>query len=372
MEPSTSLPPPSPRLGRRFAIRLTISLAIGAAFVWFMQRAGLRVWPSRSAFAHVRWWTVGAYFALYGVVHFFRAYRWEYLLRPITKVPGRRMIAIAFIGFLAIMLLPFRMGEVVRPYLIREKGKITGSAAMGTIAAERVLDGLYVAMLLAGALALVPRLPLEHVYINGFHVARLPQLGVLTVAVFGSALAVLAFFLWKRRLAEMLTAKLVGMISERLAKRMAQIIGGLADGLRSLPNPRLMIPFTIHSAIYWCTNALTMWMLGWGCGLPMTPGQGFAVMGVLAMGILMPAAPGLFGAFQLAIFAALSMYFPQSMVVEQGTAYVFLMYACQTSFHLIAGIVPIFTEKISVLAAFTQGSTSEPTDEKLPSDVPAS
>jgi uncharacterized membrane protein YbhN (UPF0104 family) len=140
-------------------------------------------------------------------------------------------------------------------------------------------------------------------------------------------------------------------------------VGGLADGLRSLPDPRLMLPFTLYSAIYWCTNALTMWMLGWGCGLPMTPGQGFAVMGVLAMGILLPAAPGLFGAFQLAIFAALAMYFPREMVEREGAAYVFLMYVCQLGVHLLTGLVPLVTEKISLVDAFSGGTARS--DEKL-------
>lgn len=348
---------------RKLAIRLVLSVGVGALFVWFLRRAGLNLAPDRSTFAHVKWWTVGAYFVLYGVVHYFRALRWDYLLRPIARVPTRKIIAIGFIGFLAILMLPFRMGEVVRPYLVREKGRISGSAAMGTIAAERVLDGLYVALLLALALLLEPRRNLDGVRIGAFDVARLPQLGYLMVAIFAAALLVLALFLWKRAWAEQMTLTVVGVVSPRMARRLARVVGDLADGLRSLPDPKLMAPFTLYSAIYWCANALTMWLLGWGCGLPMTPGQSFAVMGVLAMGILLPAAPGLFGAFQLAVFAALSMYFPREMVERQGAAYVFLMYVLQLAFHLVSGIVPLFTEKISFLEAFTGGATGK--DEKL-------
>jgi hypothetical protein len=356
--------PPPQNFGRKLTIRLVLSLGVGAVFVWFMKRAGLDLTPDRSTFAHVKWWTVVAYFFLYGVVSYFRALRWDFLLRPIARVPTRKIIAIGFIGFLAILVLPFRMGEVVRPYLVREKGRITGSAAMGTIAAERVLDGLYVALLLALALLFVPRRDLTGVHIGGFDVARVPQLGYLTVLFFASALTVLAVFLWKRAWAERLTLRLVGVVSPKLAARVAQIVGGLADGLRSLPDPKLMGPFTVYSALYWCTNALTMWLLGWGCGLPMTPGQGFAVMGVLAMGILLPAAPGLFGAFQLAIFAALSMYFPRETVEREGAAYVFLMYVLQLVFHVVSGIIPLVTEKISFVEAFSGGAAGH--DEKLP------
>jgi uncharacterized protein (TIRG00374 family) len=258
---------------RKLTIRLALSLGIGGIFVWYMKRAGLDVAPGRDAFVHVQWWTVVAYFFLYAVVHYFRAMRWEYLLRPVAHIPARRIIAIGFIGFFAILVLPLRMGEFVRPYLIREKGKISGSAAMGTFAAERVLDGVYVAGALALTLLLIPRRPLEGVHIGALDVARVPQLGYLFFAAFAGLLCVLLFFLWQRDLAERLTARIVGIVSPRLAKRLAQIVGGLADGLRSLPDPKLILPFTFFSAIYWAVNGLTMWMLGWGCGLPMTPGQ---------------------------------------------------------------------------------------------------
>jgi uncharacterized protein (TIRG00374 family) len=340
---------------RTFFVRLALSLGIGALFLWYLKRSGLDLTPSAADFVHVKWWTVVAYFALYAVVHYFRAVRWAHLLKPIAHVPTRRLIAISFVGFLAIMLLPLRMGEVVRPVLIREKGKISGSAALGTIAAERVLDGLYVALLLALSLSLVPRLPLDGVMLGSFAVANVPRLGYLLVLVFAGALVTLAMFLWQRSLAVKLTRAIIGLVSKGLADKLEKKVSDLADGLRAVPDPKLMVPFTVETLLYWGANALTMWLLGWGCGLPMTVGHAFSVMGVLAMGILLPSAPGLFGAFQLSVFAALLMYFPREVVDQQGTAYVFLMYVCQLLFHLIAGVVPIFTERLGVMDALARG-----------------
>ncbi len=340
---------------RKLAVRGALSLAVGGAFIAYMRRSGLDLAPDPAHFAQVRWWTVAAYFALYTVVHYFRAIRWAHLLKPIAVVPARRLVAISWVGFLAIMLLPLRMGEVVRPFMIREKGRLSGSAALGTIAAERVLDGLYVAILLAVALAFVPRLPLDGVMIGGFAVANVPRLGYLLVLVFLGALVTLAMFLWQRALAVKLTRSIVGIVSAGLAERLERKVSDLADGLRAVPDPKLMLPFTIETLLYWGANALTMWLLGWGCGLPMTLGHAFSVMGVLAMGILLPSAPGLFGAFQFSVFAALAMYFPRAVVEQQGAAYVFLMYVCQLAFHLIAGVIPIFTERLNVLDALASG-----------------
>ncbi len=349
----------SERPKRQWQVRLLVSLLVAGAFVLFMERSGLRVLPDREHFKYVHWWTVPAYFASLLIVHWFRAWRWNYLLRPVAQVPTGRIIAYAWVGFFAIMMLPLRMGEVVRPILLRREGKISGSAALGTIAAERVLDGLFVALLLAATLRFVPRRQLQGVKLEGFPVELVVRYGYLTVAVFSAALAVLAFFLLARKLAERLTAAIVGVVSKRLAARLSRMVGDLADGLRSLPDPKLMGPFMLQTAIYWGVNALGMWLLGRGCGLDMNPAQGFAVMGVLAMGILLPAGPGLFGTFQLSIFLALMLYFKEADVRSKGSVYVFLMYVCQFVFTTLAGLGSLWWAHIDPRTALDDAPASQ-------------
>lgn len=336
--PGPSAPPTPVDRTRKLPLYFAGSLLVAGLFLWLMKRGGLPLVPTREAFSHVRWWTIPVYLASLVVVNWFRAWRWDYLLRPVAKVSTSRIIAIAWVGFFAIMMLPFRAGEVVRPVLLRRDGRVSGSAAMGTIAAERVIDGLFVAVLLVATLTFIPRLPLAGVTFLGFHVIQLVTYGYLTFAVFAGALVTLAVFLLARNFAERATLRVVGLVSERLAVRLASIVGGLADGLRSLPDPKLMGPFLFQTAIYWVANALGMWLLGWGCGLDMTPGHGFAVMGVLAMGILLPQGPGLFGSFQFFVYLALRMYFPESVIMSHGVAYVFLLYACQFVFTTATGV----------------------------------
>ncbi|MBL8600730.1 MAG: flippase-like domain-containing protein [Myxococcales bacterium] len=353
----------------RWVGRLLGSLLLAGAFAWVMRRGGIAVVPEASAFAHVRWWTVPVYLLSLVVVHWFRAWRWDYLLRPVARVSTAKIIATAWVGFFAIMVLPLRMGEVVRPVLIKRDGAVSGSAAMGTIAAERVLDGLFVALLLAATLMFVPRLPLDGVTFLHVSVARVVTLGYVTVAVFSGALVTLGVFLAARDWAESMTRRVVGLVSPALANRLARIVGGLADGLRSLPDPKLMGPFLLQTAVYWSVNALGMWLLGWGCGLAMTPGQGFAVMGVLAMGILMPAGPGLFGAFQLSVFLALRMYFDDATVHREGAAYVFIMYVSQLLFTTAAGLGSLWFGHIDprdALDELNPGQSINPPPERSP------
>jgi uncharacterized membrane protein YbhN (UPF0104 family) len=76
--------------------------------------------------------------------------------------------------------------------------------------------------------------------------------------------------------------------------------------------------------------------------------QAFATMGVLALGVLFPNAPGFFGAFQLAIYAGLAMYLPPADVVGQGSVYVFLTYVIQVGITLVAGLVGLVLRPVEI------------------------
>jgi uncharacterized protein (TIRG00374 family) len=69
-----------------------------------------------------------------------RAWRWHYLLRPVKRVGFMPLFSATSIGFMGNNLLPFRMGEIIRPIFIGAKEKISYSAALGTIFTERLLD----------------------------------------------------------------------------------------------------------------------------------------------------------------------------------------------------------------------------------------
>ena len=177
-------------------------------------------------------------------------------------------------------------------------------------------------------------------------VIGLPYYGALAVGVFVAAFAGLLLFLWQRELATRLVHWTFGLLSRRLGDLVAQKVADVAEGVRSVTSPRLAAGFGVETLIYWGTNALGMWLLGWGCGLDMSFGHALAVMGILAIGILLPAAPGLFGSFQLAVSTALKLYFAAEIVGEQGTVFIFLMFVTQATLITVAGLVPLYAMKL--------------------------
>ena len=74
-----------------------------------------------------------------------RTLRWRMLLRPLGDVPvlSARWSA-TVIGFGAGAVLPFRLGELVRPALVARKTGMKMSAALSSVVLERLFDMLIV------------------------------------------------------------------------------------------------------------------------------------------------------------------------------------------------------------------------------------
>ena len=87
--------------------------------------------------------------AIYFVGVWFRAMRWQFLLNPLRDFPVRRLYPVVIIGYAANNLLPMRLGELVRSYYLARQENFSASSALGSVAVERVFDGLTLIALVA-------------------------------------------------------------------------------------------------------------------------------------------------------------------------------------------------------------------------------
>jgi glycosyltransferase 2 family protein len=318
---------------KSLALRLGISLAIAGFFVWALRAGAMPLVPERQAWGNLEVWTVPLYLLGWALVQIVRAARWKLLLGPLGEVSLRRVFSASFIGYLAILVFPLRTGEVIRPLLIVQGGKISPWAAAGTLAAERIVEGLVLSLMLLAALALSsPLSPLpESIGDLPIRVSLIPHGAYLAALGFTSALLVLlAFHVWReptRRLVEWL----LGGISARFAHWTSSRLESLADGLKFLSGPLQALPFVAATTLYWVLNVACTWLLGWGTGfVDFSFARACVVTGVLAIfGVLMPNAPGFVGAFQFSLYAGLAIFYPREQVLSQGALFVFLIYLAQ-------------------------------------------
>jgi uncharacterized membrane protein YbhN (UPF0104 family) len=338
---------------RRHAVKLVLSIVITGGVVYTLHQGGLKLVPDGTDFATVKWWYLAAYLPFLLAMTWFRSVRWRFLLRSIVEVPKRRLLAISCVGFCAVLLLPFRLGELARPYLVhtrkdqRKPGDkvLTMTAATSSVVAERVIDGMFLSIVLAIVLVVVPTVhPLPDKVVGlDISVASVRWAGFAMLAIFSTALATIAVFYFARGWAHRATHLVIGKISPKLADKLAGIAEKLADGLHVFGRGRDFLGFLAETAAYWTCNALGMWVLARGCGVvhldgsPITFPEALGLMGFMGCAIMIPGPPGFLGVFQVGIYAGMTMYFPTSIVVGAGAAYVFLLYLVQVAVHLVAG-----------------------------------
>jgi uncharacterized protein (TIRG00374 family) len=304
--------------------------------------------PEARDFAHVRWGLVALYIPLLLAMTWFRSVRWRFLLRSIVEVPKRRLLAVSCAGFLAVLLLPFRLGELVRPYMLhtRTKDTLTMTAATSSVIAERIIDGVFLSVILAIVLLAVPAVhPLPDRVIGlPISVAQVRAAGFVMLAVFTAALATIAVFYFARTFAQRVIRAVFGLVSPRLAEKLANYAAHAADGLHVFRRGRDAFGFVIESALYWACSAVGLWLVGVACGVVHADGSALrfpeacGLMGLLGCTMLIPGPPGLLGVFQVGLYAGMTMYVPRDIVIGSGAAYVFLVYASQLVLQIVTGI----------------------------------
>lgn len=318
----------------KLAVKITMSLLVMVACVYYAAR-GVDARQVLAELAHLPVLGVVVYLGSLALTHLFRAWRWEYLLRPAgTSVPFGRLLAISSVGFMAILALPVRLGEFVRPYYVARDRRMRMSAALGTVAVERIIDGLVISIVffVSYLVSAGDRFSRELRF-----AAWLSLLGFLALTSF------LAFALWRPeatiRIA--LRASLVQIVFPARAERIADKLRSLISGFRVLTDARNLTVFLAQTVAYWGFNGLGMWILARQMGLDISLGAAMATMSFTGVVLSLPNAPGLVGQFHAAIKLSLMSYLPAPLVNSKGIAYSVVLHGLQTVWYVALGLVSL-------------------------------
>jgi len=163
--------------------------------------------------------------ALIYVAYAMRALRWKIFLQPIRpKASAWKLIGPTLIGFAGLALLG-RPGELIRPYLIARREKLTFSSQLAVWAVERIFDiaAFTLLLVLAAFFAIAPRrLPYNAAFQKAglFFLALSIGLTIGAIAVSRSGEALASWV--ERRFAH-----LASNLGHRIALRIREFRGGL-------------------------------------------------------------------------------------------------------------------------------------------------
>lgn len=307
--------------------RLLIGIALTALFLWLALR-NVDIAAVRAALRHASYGYLvpAALCCLLG--YLVRTWRWGRLLAPTKAIPFPRLFPVLLAGFAANNLLPARVGEFVRAYLLSREEGISPSLALATIVVERVCDGLTLIALMAMTLLLAP-LPVAD--------PRLQLVELSAAIIFGTATLVLAALLLIPRPITALIRLGLRPFPPRLTARVGGLLDAFIAGLDALRSPAAVARLAGSSALVWLCEGATFACVLLAFPIGLTRGEWFAAAVFLLvfvnLGIMIPAAPGYIGTYQL--FAKLAL---GAFAVAEASAVALSFVAHALQYSLVTGI----------------------------------
>ena len=249
------------------------------------------------------WWLIPATI-IYVFSYCFRALRWHYLMRPIARVKFSPLFSALMIGFLGNNILPAHLGEVVRAIVLGRSQGVSKSATMATVVLERIYDGLTVLFMLLLVLLFVD-LPVGQVKGSLITTESLHTAGWLGLALFAGILIALQAFRWQRAVSLRVMGWLMRPLPERFSGKILSACDSFCDGL-ALARARDLVWIGFYSLCTWAVLAVWSWMFILAFGIHLGIMAGVLMEVVLALALLIPAAPAFVGTFHLAAAATLA------------------------------------------------------------------
>ncbi len=231
-----------------------------------------------------------------------RAVRWRYFIQAGRPLPLGSLFSATMIGFMANNVLPFRLGEFVRPWALARREKLSKTTLLATVVVERVVDMLTLLGIFGVSM-------IVHPIAENTDAGRLVQWGARLLIALCVALTVFVIAVERNRglaqaVVRFVTAPLPGEAHARVAIILERFLEGL--GLfRDLR--RLTLVFALSFTMFLCF-ALALGISLWSLDIALPWYAGLVMLVITSIGIMVPAAPGYIGTLNIACTAGLALF----------------------------------------------------------------
>jgi len=295
----------------RTIISFLISLVI-LIFIFARQNIPVKEVIDNARNANLLFLVLG--FAFYYATFYVRTIRWQQVLNNSgysstndAQLPGTLgLLRIIFLSWFANSVLPAKLGDGYRGYLLKRNAKVSFSKTMGTIFAERVADVgvLFTLLLVSGIIAFRTKLPPHFVLLVTFG-------GTLALASFGILASVKYVSVYVHKI---------------LPGRVRPFYSRLEEGIL-LAFSRRLDRILLLTALIWILESARFWAVTVALGASLTISQ--VIFLALAASLLttIPFTPAGFGVVEGAVITVLQwVYVEKSLagsiaLIDRGITY---------------------------------------------------
>ncbi|RZS99386.1 lysylphosphatidylglycerol synthase transmembrane domain-containing protein [Aquimarina brevivitae] len=300
------------------ALKIILPLLLGVFLIWYSIASATE--EEKKELAHyisnadLSWVVLSIVLGL--ISHLSRAYRWNFLLKPIGySVSLQNSFMAIMAGYLANLGIP-RSGELIRAGIITTYEEVPFKKSFGTIISERVVD------LLMLCLIILITLLFESEQLLSYLGSKLAN-PLITVLILISAILAGIFLL-----------RLLKKSENRLVIKIRNFGEGLLEGVKSIYQLKKKWPFIIHTLLIWALYVLMFYVVKYTVPGGAEIGIGIILVTFVAGSLAISLTNGGIGVFPLAIAVVLQLYDIDKSI---GLAYGWILWGSQTAITILFG-----------------------------------
>ncbi len=245
-----------------------------------------------------------------------------------NSIPYNKVFHIQNIGYMLSQLLPLRLGDVARVILIGNVPPVTIAQGLSTLVIERLLDLLFIVVLLPFTVSRITNLPdWMRSFAQGSGFVAIAGIGVLILAANQRERAL--------RVVDSLLGRLLPFLDRASWVRR---IDDLLLGLKSLTSVRDGIILILLTILVWVPVLIAYFFTMLAVNLEPTWTMAAFVMCAAALSVALPSTPGQVGPFHFAVITALQLY---GQPAAESASFAFLYHVSSLLVMVLLGAIGI-------------------------------
>lgn len=314
-------------------VRIAISVGLSALFLWIAVQ-GVHWGEAAAALrgANYLWVILMLPVTVWTLV--IRAQRWRVFLQAVGVPPLRPLVSATNIGFMANMVLPLRIGEVIRPVLLSRRAQLPLSGVLASVLLERIFD-MFTILFLFG-------LSVSVVTVSD----QVRQWGWMLTGLALAVAAVIVLIRLQERLALSIARRIADLLPSNVGEAAYGFAQGFVQALKMLDSPMAYVRAFAWSLYLWIAISLIYVFGFWAFHMDVPEIRGALVLTTLvAIAVSVPSAPGFIGSFQLGCVLALRIF---GIADSPALAFSLIVHLTQFVGVIGAGVYSLSVEGISL------------------------
>jgi len=236
-----------------------------------------------------------------------RALRWQILAHPLDRISFKPAFSSIMIGYFGNSVLPFRMGEFLRAYVIAEQTSLNVPTAFGTIVTERILDFVGLSLLILLTILVYPA-----DWIN--------QKIIISVVVLSLTAFIIVFYFNEIKKLFSLEPEKIKFFEKSFVLKIIEIIAKLINGAVAIRSTNKVMLIFLYTVLIWIMYCSSTYFALTSTGISITWYEVCVLMISTTLAISIPAAPAYVGTYHATVVYVLTSFFLINQLDAQVSA----------------------------------------------------